>query len=148
MLHVSLNNLNRELIKFKNSLKTAFRLKNDLKVTYTIWIGDDVTDSNSINVRVPEGSKFIAVMEEAAKSKQDFIFEYKTYDFGRLITSIGGASENTEKNQYWMLYELSSKPDVDRKPTDKYLSNWGVDALDVRQSVHYLFWLKTVIFEN
>lgn len=85
-------------------------------------------------------------MSIAAEKNKRFAFEFQTFSFGHLITSIGGNSQVQAENKFWMLYEFPKSPGHSVKPEDKFLSPVGVDALIVKKKYKYLFWLRTVVW--
>lgn len=72
--------------------------KKFVKYEYLLWIGDDIHQSYSINLKSPSGSVFFNAMEQAAKKDDHFKFEFKLFPpYGRYITSISGVSEDSTK---------------------------------------------------
>lgn len=69
----------------------------DVNISYTVWVGDDVSSANSIKLEAPYNSFFFDSMINAANQDSSFAFEYQTFDFGRFVTSIGGVSQDSEK---------------------------------------------------
>lgn len=51
------------------------------------------------------------------------------------------------RSTYWMIYDLTTKPDVNNAPGDEYLSSVGVSALEVKEGHSYLFWYRTVTWD-
>lgn len=45
-----------------------------------------------------------------------------------------------------MIYNITSKPDVNHKPADSHQSPLGVSSLPVENGIYYLFWYKTVVY--
>lgn len=146
-------------VKSANEIKIIPECKN-ANVHYHVWVGDNVEDSYSKNVKVEDGSKFFEVMTEAAEDDERFEFTYTTYTFGRFINSIGGVEQTSwvlflfsqlfspknfllKRSQFWMVYVLKSKPNTHNKPGSDKLSNVGVDDLVVQDGKHYLFWLTS-----
>lgn len=66
-----------------------------MNVHYHVWVGDNVDDSYSTNVKVNAGSKFSDAMTKAAEDDDRFDFTFITYPFGRFVTSIGGVSQTS-----------------------------------------------------
>lgn len=112
---------------------------------YSIWIGDEITEKHSINITEfnPE-TKFYDVMVLAARKSNTFKFEYKNFSFGKYVTKINGKSEIPSKNIFWMLYIV---PDMKTLPTNQHLSDLGVSDLTIQNGNHYIFWLKTFLFQ-
>lgn len=112
-----------------------------VRVLYSVWAGK-VTHSKFVTV--PEGSVFYDVMVAAAKDDKKFAFEYQTFDpWGRFITSIGGFSQDSEANKWWMLYDLENYH-IHTKPGPDDLSDFGVDSLVVQNGHRYIFWLQNL----
>lgn len=49
-----------------------------------------------------------------------------------------------DRNTYWMLYDLTTEPDVANAPDDRFLAPLGVSSLKVLDNHSYLFWYKNI----
>lgn len=79
-------------------------------------------------------------MTKAAQTDKRFEFQYQTFTIGRFITSIGNNLQNEAKNLFWLLYEIP----INEQPEKKYLSDFGVDLLRIKNNFQYLFWLQKI----
>lgn len=140
-----------------------------VKCKYNLWVGDDVDKDYSIEVKSRPGTSFINVMNQAAAKNKRFRFEQTTHPtYGVLINDICGVANNNHtwvwdfqfflfeclefrtrkmfdcfSGQYWILYDLTLKPDVYNKPCGKMQSPVGVSELKIVKDHYYLFWYKT-----
>lgn len=100
----------------------------------------ETSNEYSISLDVPLNSTFYDLMAKAAQVDKKFEFHYKTYKIGRFITSIGNNSQDEGRNLFCLLYEIP----INEQPDKKYLSNYGVDVLRVKNNFRYLFWLQII----
>ncbi|KAG4066587.1 hypothetical protein HA402_007223 [Bradysia odoriphaga] len=115
-----------------------------LNYQYTIWIGDNVEEIHSINLNSECGIVFLNAMQQASQKREQFRFEYSTHPlFGTLVTKIDSLPNDDETNTFWMLYDLTTEPDVANAPDDTFLSSMVVSSLKVKDNHSYLFWYRT-----
>jgi len=118
-----------------------------IRFNYILWFGDDIYRRESLRLRSPYGIFFVDAMDQAADMDNDFKFEgTNNPEFGKFITKIGGVANDPTNNKFWMLYDLTSEPNVHHKPGDDKLSPLGVSSLKVQNNHYYLFWHKTVVY--
>ena len=87
-----------------------------------------------MSVSVSQGTKAFEVLELASEQNPCFRFQYKTYSFGRFITTICCLEQDSSAGFYWILYKngVGSYLTADAlTPTDgdtitfKYENNYG-----------------------
>lgn len=67
------------------------------KISYTLWIGDNVDEIHSINLQSECGIVFLEAMRLAAEKKEQFAFEHTTHPrFGSFVTQIDGLINDAE----------------------------------------------------
>ncbi|XP_023026717.2 uncharacterized protein CG3556 [Leptinotarsa decemlineata] len=114
----------------------------DITISYTVWVGPDITESATINITAPKRTPFYEVMQLAMKKDPYFTFEATESTFGHYITTIAGHKEDKAKNIFWFIYNLKEMPDPNSPPSDDLLSPVGVDGLMIEKGYHYLFWYR------
>lgn len=68
-----------------------------IRYKYTIWIGDDVDEVHSINLKSDCGVVFLDSMRQASERKEQFSFKHTTHPtFGAFVTEIAGVSNDDE----------------------------------------------------
>ncbi|XP_046385035.1 uncharacterized protein CG3556 [Ischnura elegans] len=111
-------------------------------VTYTLWMGPNISESLSLTLKAPKNASFYSVMTEAAQRDQRFQFASSTWPNGHYIHTIHNLREQPAAHRYWLLYRLASLPDPMDPPSHHQLSPRGVDDLLVNDGDHFLFWYK------
>lgn len=78
-----------------SSASESFECK--IRYKYTIWIGDDVDEVHSINLKSDCGVVFLDSMRQASERKEQFSFKHTTHPtFGAFVTEIAGVSNDDE----------------------------------------------------
>nr|XP_018902959.1 PREDICTED: uncharacterized protein CG3556 isoform X2 [Bemisia tabaci] len=115
----------------------------DVTVTYTLWIGSNITDNQSISITTQHNSTFYNVMQLAAeKDSQHYSFSATEWPNGHYVHTLAGWKEEPMSYHYWLLYQLTSLPDPNNPPGNQLVAPTGVDDLIVQDGQHYLFWYK------
>jgi len=115
-----------------------------VKYSYTIWIGDDVNNEYTMQLKSKPDCKFIEAMRQAAAKNKRFKFQQTIHPvYGVLIHELCGVPNDKATGQYWMLFDLTSKPDIKNKPCNHLQSTVGVDELKIEPYHYYLFWYKS-----
>lgn len=65
-----------------------------IKYKYILWIGDNVEETYSINLKSDDGIHFIDSMNQAAAQNPHFQFQFEQFSFGKFITEIAGVANN------------------------------------------------------
>ncbi|CAG7722831.1 unnamed protein product [Allacma fusca] len=117
-------------------------------VAYHVWnnpIPEKAVGNPGQTCSVPKGKTFGDVMDLAAlKNPQGYGFNFTRFDFGRMITSIGGVSQDPGNGLYWMLFQLDDEPKPENPPTRKNLASYGVDGMIIERDDIFLFWLTNM----
>ncbi|XP_033607650.1 uncharacterized protein CG3556 isoform X2 [Cryptotermes secundus] len=111
-------------------------------VTYTLWVGTNVTENFTINVIAEKNSSFYHVMQIAAEQDSRYLFEATEWPNGHYVHTIAGHKEEPSHYHYWLLYQVPSLPDPASPPGNNLITPVGVDGLIVEDGDHYLFWYK------
>lgn len=65
---------------------------------YTIWIGDNVNEAHSMNLRSECGTTFLNAMKQAAEKREQFLFKSVTHPtFGTFVTQIDGVANDDDE---------------------------------------------------
>ncbi|XP_039297379.1 uncharacterized protein CG3556 [Nilaparvata lugens] len=111
-------------------------------VTYTLWVGSNVTENHTISITMPHNSTFYNVMQMAAEKDNHYVFSATEWPNGHYVHTLAGFKEQPMKYRYWLLYRLPSLPDPSNPPGNQLVAPTGVDDLIVEDGEHYLFWYK------
>ncbi|XP_071448123.1 uncharacterized protein CG3556 [Hetaerina americana] len=114
----------------------------DAVVTYTLWVGPNISESLSLTLKAQRNSSFYGVMTEAARRDERFQFASSTWPNGHYVHTIHNLREQPAAHSYWLLYRLATLPDPMDPPSHRQLSPIGVDDLLVNDGDHFLFWYK------
>ncbi|RZF38786.1 hypothetical protein LSTR_LSTR008156 [Laodelphax striatellus] len=111
-------------------------------VSYTLWVGSNVTENHTISITMPHNSTFYNVMQMAAEKDNHYVFSATEWPNGHYVHTLAGFKEQPMKYRYWLLYRLPSLPDPSNPPGNQLVAPTGVDDLIVEDGEHYLFWYK------
>ncbi|PSN52915.1 Uncharacterized protein C0J52_02988 [Blattella germanica] len=124
------------------TVETTTRDSDFVIVTYTLWVGTNVTENYTISVTVEKNSKFYHVMQIAAEQDSHYAFEAIDWPNGHYVHTIAGYKEEPSRYRYWLLYEVPVLPEPSNPPGNNLITPVGVDSLIVEDGDHYLFWYK------
>ncbi|XP_054280040.1 uncharacterized protein CG3556 [Macrosteles quadrilineatus] len=116
--------------------------KDGVSVTYTLWVGSNVTENHTISIVVQYNSTFYHVMQLAAQKDPHYAFSANEWPNGHYVHTLAGFKEQPMSYHYWLLYRLPSLPDLNNPPGNQLVAPTGVDDLVVQDNEHYLFWYK------
>uniref|UniRef100_A0A8D9EFP7 Uncharacterized protein CG3556 n=1 Tax=Cacopsylla melanoneura TaxID=428564 RepID=A0A8D9EFP7_9HEMI len=126
--------------------KTSDKVEGDkpekVLVSYSLWVGTNVTAQHSINISTDANSTFYHVMQAAAETDRNFKFQATEWPNGHYVHTLAGFKEEPNSYHYWLLYRLPSVPDPQHPPGNQHVAPTGVDDLLVENGEHYLFWYK------
>ncbi|KDR09560.1 uncharacterized protein CG3556 [Zootermopsis nevadensis] len=111
-------------------------------VTYTLWVGTNVTENFTITVMAEKNSSFYRVMQIAAEQDAHYLFEATEWPNGHYVHTIAGYKEEPSCYHYWLLYQVPTLPEPASPPGNNLVTPVGVDGLVVEDGDHYLFWYK------
>ncbi|CAG9862419.1 unnamed protein product [Phyllotreta striolata] len=114
----------------------------NVTVTYTLWVGSNVTENATISVTAPRNTSFYNVMQLASETDQRFAFEASEWPNGHYVHTLAGYKEEPMGYHYWLLYRLPELPDPLTPPANQLVAPVGVDDLLIEEGDHYLFWYK------
>jgi gastric intrinsic factor len=111
-------------------------------VTYTLWVGTNVTENFTITVMARRNSSFYHVMQIAAEQDSRYVFDATEWPNGHYVHTIAGYKEEPSRYHYWLLYQMPDLPEPANPPGNNLITPVGVDGLTVEDGQHYLFWYK------
>lgn len=114
----------------------------NVTVSYTLWVGTNVTENYTVLVTAPRNSTFYSVMQLAAELDTHFAFQASEWPNGHYVHTLAGHREEPQGYHYWLLYRLPDVPDPLAPPANQLVAPVGVDGLLVDDGDHYLFWYK------
>ncbi|XP_066149142.1 uncharacterized protein CG3556 isoform X1 [Euwallacea fornicatus] len=136
------NNVEIEgLTKFPSSHGNDSEIRN-VTITYTLWIGSNVTENFTISITAPRNTSFYSVMQIAMEIDPHFTFEATEWPNGHYVHFLAGYKEEPMGYNYWLLYKLPEVPDPSVPPANQLVAPVGVDDLLIDEGDHYLFWYK------
>ncbi|KAL0266993.1 UNVERIFIED_CONTAM: hypothetical protein PYX00_009383 [Menopon gallinae] len=116
--------------------------ENVATVSYTLWVGSNISEIYNINVTTESNNSFYNVMQQAAAKDDHFSFSSTEWPNGHYVHTLAGYKEEPMSYHYWLLYKLPVSPDVTAPPPNQFVAPVGVDELLVEDGDHYLFWYK------
>nr|XP_015921920.1 uncharacterized protein CG3556 isoform X2 [Parasteatoda tepidariorum] len=79
-------------------------------VHYSLWIGGDKNEIQTVTLSLPRRSNFLEVMAEAERVNSLFKHNALTTGKGTAVNSIAGRASDIEKSIYWTLYRKVPLP--------------------------------------
>ncbi|XP_050314307.1 uncharacterized protein CG3556 isoform X2 [Anthonomus grandis grandis] len=114
----------------------------NVTITYTLWIGSNVTENCTISITAPRNTSFYTIMQMAMDMDSHFSFEASEWPNGHYVHTLAGYKEEPMGYNYWLLYRLPELPDPTAPPANQLVAPVGVDDLLIEEGDHYLFWYK------
>lgn len=114
----------------------------NITITYTLWIGSNITENFTISITAPRNTSFYSIMQMAMEMDSHFAFEASEWPNGHYVHSLAGYKEEPMGYNYWLLYRLPELPDPSVPPANQLVAPVGVDDLLIEEGDHYLFWYK------
>lgn len=114
----------------------------NVSITYTLWVGTNVTENYTMSLIAPRNTSFYNVMVMAMDLDPHYTFEASEWPNGHYVHSIAGYKEEPMGYHYWLLYRLPELPDPQAPPGNHLVAPVGVDGLLIEEGDHYLFWYK------
>ncbi|XP_057318775.1 uncharacterized protein CG3556 isoform X2 [Microplitis mediator] len=111
-----------------------------VNVSYTLWVGTNET--YHLTVTAPKNETFYGVMLLAAEISPHFQFSASEWPNGHYVHTLAGYKEEPMSYHYWLLYRLTSPPDLSSPPGNQLVAPGGVDDLEISEGEYYLFWYK------
>lgn len=135
--HVDLDGLQQSMGNHANDSEIR-----NVTITYTLWVGTNVTENSTISLIAPRNTSFYNVMQMAMEQDSHYTFEATEWPNGHYVHTIAGFKEEPAGYHYWLLYRLPELPDPSAPPANQLVAPVGVDALLIEEGDHYLFWYK------
>ncbi|XP_060533021.1 uncharacterized protein CG3556 isoform X2 [Cylas formicarius] len=114
----------------------------NVTVTYTLWVGSNVTENCTTTITAPRNTSFYTIMQMAMDMDPHFAFEASEWPNGHYVHTLAGYKEEPMGYHYWLLYRLPELPDPSAPPANQLVAPVGVDDLLIEEGDHYLFWYK------
>ncbi|XP_030755023.1 uncharacterized protein CG3556 isoform X2 [Sitophilus oryzae] len=114
----------------------------NVTVTYSLWIGSNITENCTISITAPRNTSFYSIMQMAMDLDPHFTFEASEWPNGHYVHTLAGYKEEPMGYNYWLLYRLPELPDPTAPPANQLVAPVGVDDLLIEEGDHYLFWYK------
>ncbi|XP_022907113.1 uncharacterized protein CG3556 [Onthophagus taurus] len=114
----------------------------NVTITYTLWVGTNITENYTISLVAPRNSSFYSVMQMAMEADPRFAFEASEWPNGHYVHTLAGFKEEPMGYHYWLLYRLPEVPDPLVPPANHMVAPVGVDDLLIEEGDHFLFWYK------
>lgn len=135
--HVDIDGLTKSLSNHGNDSEIR-----NVTVTYTLWVGTNITENATISVTAPRNTSFYNIMQLAMELDPHFAFEASEWPNGHYVHTLAGYKEEPMGYHYWLLYRLPELPDPLTPPANQLVAPMGVDDLLIEEGDHYLFWYK------
>ncbi|XP_063929728.1 uncharacterized protein CG3556 [Zophobas morio] len=135
--HVEIDGLTKSLSVHGNDSEIR-----NVTITYTLWVGSNVTENCTIAITAPRNTSFYSVMQTAMELDPHFTFEASEWPNGHYVHTLAGYKEEPMGYHYWLLYRLPEIPDPSAPPANQLVAPVGVDDLLIEEGDHYLFWYK------
>lgn len=129
-------------INATESPKTTTADDNMATVSYSLWIGSNISETHTINITTETNNTFYNVMQLAAQEDDHFSFSSTEWPNGHYVHTLAGYKEEPMSYHYWLLYKLPELPKVTSPPQNRFVAPVGVDELLIEDGDHYLFWYK------
>nr|CAD7402218.1 unnamed protein product [Timema cristinae] len=91
-------------------------------VTYTLWVGTNITENYSITVSPEHNATFYNVMQIAAEQDSHYQFSATEWPNGHYVHTIAGYKEEPTYYHYWLLYRLAKLPDPAYPPGNNLIT--------------------------
>lgn len=97
----------------------------NVTVTYTLWVGSNVTENSTISITAPRNTSFYNVMQMAMEQDPHFTFEASEWPNGHYVHTLAGYKEEPMGYHYWLLYRLPEVPDPSAPPANQLVAPVG-----------------------
>lgn len=135
--HVEIDGLTKSLSSHLNDSEIR-----NVTITYTLWVGSNITENLTISITAPRNTSFYNIMQMAMDMDPRFSFEASEWPNGHYVHTLAGYKEEPMGYHYWLLYRLPEIPDPLTPPANQLVAPVGVDDLLIEEGDHYLFWYK------
>ncbi|XP_023311314.1 uncharacterized protein CG3556 isoform X2 [Anoplophora glabripennis] len=135
--HVDIDGLTKSFSSHGNDSEIR-----NVTITYTLWVGSNITENSTISITAPRNTSFYNIMQMAMDLDPRFSFEASEWPNGHYVHTLAGYKEEPMGYHYWLLYRLPEIPDPMAPPANQLVAPVGVDDLLIEEGDHYLFWYK------
>lgn len=97
----------------------------NVTITYTLWVGTNITENYTIALTAPRNSSFYSVMQMAMEADPKFSFEASEWPNGHYVHTLCGYKEEPMGYHYWLLYRLPEVPDPSAPPANHMVAPVG-----------------------
>lgn len=97
-----------------------------INVSYTLWVGSDISKIYNLTLTAPKNETFYEVMLLAARRSANF--EFSAYDWpnGHYVHTLAGYKEEPMSYHYWLLFRLPSPPETSSPPGNQFVAPGGL----------------------
>lgn len=99
----------------------------NVSVTYTLWVGTNVTENYTLTLTIPRNETFYNVMQIASLLDNHFVFEASEWPNGHYVHTLAGYKEEPMGYHYWLLYRVPTVPDPSNPPANQLVAPGGKD---------------------
>lgn len=97
----------------------------NVTITYTLWIGPNITENMTITIVAPRNTSFYNIMQMAMEIDPKFTFEASEWPNGHYVHTLAGYKEEPMGYYYWLLYRLPEIPDPSAPPANQLVAPVG-----------------------
>lgn len=97
----------------------------NVTITYTLWVGSNVTENCTIAITAPRNTSFYSIMQTAMDLDPHFTFEASEWPNGHYVHTLAGYKEEPMGYHYWLLYRLPEVPDPSAPPANQLVAPVG-----------------------
>ncbi|KAJ8956346.1 hypothetical protein NQ318_015084, partial [Aromia moschata] len=97
----------------------------NVTITYTLWVGSNITENVTISVTAPRNTSFYNIMQMAMEMDPRFSFEASEWPNGHYVHTLAGYKEEPMGYHYWLLYRLPEIPDPLAPPANQLVAPVG-----------------------
>lgn len=97
----------------------------NVTITYTLWVGTNITENSTMNLIAPRNTSFYNIMQMAMEIDPHYTFEATEWPNGHYVHTIAGYKEEPAGYNYWLLYRLPELPDPASPPANQLVAPVG-----------------------
>lgn len=97
-----------------------------VNVSYTLWVGTNVSETYNLSVTAPKSETFYGVMVLAAAMSPHFQFVASEWPNGHYVHTLAGYKEEPMSYHYWLLYRLPCLPEPTSPPGNQLVAPGGI----------------------
>ncbi|GLH00221.1 Uncharacterized protein CG3556 [Gryllus bimaculatus] len=116
-----------------------------VKVTYSIWVHSNISESYNLTVQAERNTTFYNVMLLAAQDDSHYHFEATEWPNGHYVHTLAGFKEEPTSYYFWLLYQTAEMPDPANPPGNQLITPVEVPCLPVLQLVSATQFYETIV---